>query len=120
MGTEKRRPKGGALVTVQVETDGVDGGMIELFDCDGEELGADVNTLDVITNAQITAGIAAGSVRKMYEQSFVGSSGARLNIAPGTPFMKGLALRFSNSGPTGTMKATIVSDGGFMKVQISG
>jgi hypothetical protein len=40
MGALIRRPANGSLITVQVETDGVNGGTIELWDMDGRDAGA--------------------------------------------------------------------------------
>lgn len=104
----------------QVETDGVNGGKLELWDVDGSDGGADVNTAAAITNAQLTAAIAKGRARLVYEQSFLGTSGARLNLAGGMPIARGLAARFSNAGVAGTITLSIVSRGLFMKTQICG
>lgn len=119
-GTEVRRPCDGTLISCQVETDGVNGGKLELWDVDGSDGGADVNTAAAITNAQLTAAIAKGRARLVYEQTFLGTSGARLNLAGGMPIARGLAARFSNAGVAGTITLSIVSRGLFMKTQICG
>ena len=43
----------GAVVSLQVETDGTNGGIIQLWDINGLDIGANVSFLDVITNAQL-------------------------------------------------------------------
>lgn len=119
-GSQKRRPVEGSLFLAEVQTDGVNGGTIEVFDINGALDGADVDTSDVITNAQLTAAIAAGRAVKMYTQQFAGSGTARLAINRGTRFSKGLALRFWNSGPTGSCTVNIQWEGGQEKIWIAG
>jgi hypothetical protein len=118
LGTLKRGPCEGVLLNLQVETDGINGGKLEVWDVNGNDGGDDVDTAVVITNAHLAALVSAGKARKIYEQNFVGSAGARLAIAHGTPFVKGLAARFSNDGPTGTCSTNIIADGGFRKTEI--
>jgi hypothetical protein len=111
-GTVFRKPAEGTLVNMQVDPDGLDGGTIELYDINGADAGADVNTSNQITAAQLATLIAAGKARKMYGNVFSGASGARISIAFGTPFLHGLAARYINPGPTGTVSLTLIVDGG--------
>lgn len=119
-GTQKRQPCEGVAWNVEVKTDGVNGGTIELYDMNGADVGADVDTLDVITNAQLTAAVAAKKARLMWSQQFAGSGTARLAVNRGTTFAKGLAARFSNAGPAGTCTLNVQWDGGERKIWIAG
>ena len=117
-GTQKRRPVAGSLFLVEVQTDGVNGGTIEVFDINGELEGADVDTSDVITNAQLTSAIAANRAVKMFTQQFAGSGTARLAINRGTRFSKGLALRFVAAA--GSCIVNIQWEGGQEKIWVAG
>lgn len=119
-GTLKRSPCEGVMVTCQVEPDGTNGGEIQIWDVNGADSGADVNTAAVITNAQLLILIAAGKARQIYGQKFSGSSGARLSIAHGVVFLHGLAARYINAGPVGTIDLNLVIDGGCRKTEIVG
>jgi hypothetical protein len=118
MGNEKRGPCEGILVNAQVETDGIDGGLIELWDVNGADAGADVDTATVITNAQLAAMVAAGKARIMYAQNFSGGSGSRLAIAHGVTFAHGLAGRFVAAA--GSCSLNLIVSGGCRKTQITG
>ena len=122
-GTEVRSPCEGILVNCQVEPDGVNGGEIQLWDVNGADAGADVNTLSAITDAQLTTLIAAGKARPIYGQKFSGSSGSRLAIAYGVTIMHGIAARYINP-PTGVAAGSIdlnlVVSGCARKTQIVG
>ena len=107
-----RKPAEGTLVNLQVDPDGVNGGTIELYDINGADAGADVNTGTAITAAQLATLLAAGKARQMYANDFSGSSGARISIAFGVPFMHGLAARYINVGPVGTVSLVLNVDGG--------
>ena len=118
LGNLVRTPCEGVLVSLQVEPDGINGGEITVWDINGADVGADVNTATTITNAQLTAAIAAGKARVIYSQKFSGSSGSRLAIAHGVPFMHGLAARYINAGAVGTCELNITADGGFRKTEL--
>lgn len=118
LGNLIRKPSEGFLTNLQVEPDGTNGGEIEIWDINGADGGADVNTSTVITAAQLAAAIALGKARILYSQKFSGSSGSRLAIAHGVPFMHGLAGRYINAGATGTCELNITADGGFIKTQL--
>ena len=109
------------MIALQVETDGTNGGEIELWDINGKDVGADVDTATAITQAQLTAALALGKARIVYSQKFAGSSGARLALAHGVPFMHGLAARYINvvnAAPVGTCELNLTVDGGFRKTQL--
>ena len=117
-GTLKRSPCEGVLVNCQVEPDGINGGELQLWDVNGADIGADVNTTNVITDAQLQALITAGKARPIYGQKFSGSSGSRLAIAYGVPVMHGIAGRYVNS--TGTLELNLVVGGCCRKTEIVG
>lgn len=117
-GTLVRSPCEGVLVNCQVEPDGVNGGEIQLWDVNGADAGADVNTATAITNAQLAALIAAGKARQIYGQKFSGSSGSRLAIAYGVPVMHGIAARYINAA--GTIDLNLVVGGCCRKTELVG
>lgn len=116
-GSLRRKTADGILVSAQVETDGVLGGIIQIWDIAGDWVGANINTSDVITAAQLTTAIAAGRARLVWEQNFTGSSGASLKGTSARTFMFGLAGRFI--GASGTCKLNLVVDGGCRLVEIA-
>lgn len=117
-----RTPLQGALHSIQIEPDGSNGGKVEIYDIDGSEAGADVSSATAITNAQLTAAIAAGTAKLIWEQEFPGTVGSGPVNASGIfrSFMKGLAARFSASSPAGTCKLNLVVDGGYRKTESRG
>ena len=117
-GTLKRSPCEGVLVNAQVEPDGVNGGELQLWDINGADAGADVDTTNVITNAQLLAMIAAGKARAIYGQKFSGATGSRLAIAYGVTIMHGIAARYVNAA--GTLELNLVVGGGCRKTEIVG
>lgn len=118
MGNLKRSPCEGVLVNAQVEPDGINGGEIQLWDINGADAGADVDTTNVITNAQLVAMIAAGKARPIYGQKFSGASGSRLAIAYGVTIMHGIAARYVNAA--GTLELNLVVGGCCRKTEITG
>lgn len=117
-GTLVRSPCEGVLVNCQVEPDGTNGGEIQLWDVNGADIGADVNTLAVITDAQLLSLIAAGKARQIYGQKFSGSSGSRLAIAYGVTIMHGIAGRYINAA--GTLELNLVVGGCCRKTELVG
>ncbi len=117
-----RRPLQGAMHSVQIEPNGSDGGLIEIWDIDGGDVGADVSSATVITNTELGTLITAGKAKKIWEQQFAGTVGSGPVNASGIfrAFMHGLAARFSNSGPTGACTLNMVCSGGFEKVESRG
>lgn len=119
-GVYKRTPAEGTLYSIQVLTDGTNGGTIEIWDLNGAEVGADVNTLDAVTNAQLLALQTLGKAKLIFNQNFAAANDAWKSAAGPRDFVKGLAARFINSGPTGTCTLNLVVDGGNRKYQITG
>lgn len=112
-GQEIRKPTEGFLRAAQVKTDNTNAGYIELWDVNGADVGANVSSLAVITNAQLTALIALGKAKKIWDQNFTATSGATTPSAFGKQFLHGLAARFVNAGPTGTCTLNLDVEGGF-------
>ncbi len=118
-GAYVRCPTQGALHAISVQSDGANAGTLEIWDVNGADAGADVSSADVITNTQLTALIALDKARLIYTQTIPASAGSNIVNPPGLykSFMKGLAARFSNAGPTGACTLSLVVTGGQNKVQ---
>lgn len=106
-----RQPCEGQLVALQVASDGTNGGILELYDISGHELGIDVSSSNTITDTQLDAAIARGQAKLILEQNFAGSG-----LTPWAPvgpasFMKGLAARAV--GVSGSCKLNLVVHGGY-------
>lgn len=121
-GTQYREPIHGVLHSLEIEPDGSNGGELEVWDMNGRDGGADVNTAAVVTNAQIAAAIAAGKARLMYSQKFTGATGAVVRTVRGSamPFQHGLVARFKNVGGTGTISLNLMTSGLCRKIEIAG
>ncbi len=117
-----RRPLQGAMHSIQIEPNGSDGGLVEIWDVDGGDIGADVSSATTITAAELALLITAGKAKKIWEQQFAGTVGTGPVSAAGIfrAFMKGLAARFTNAGPTGTCTLNLVVSGGYEKVESRG
>lgn len=105
----------GQLQSVQVETDGVNGFVLQIWDLNGADVGANVSSLDVITNAQLIAAQARGLAKLIYEQNII-ASGLTPVGASFRPMQRGLAARAYSDDPAGTAKLNLVLDGGFRLV----
>ncbi len=105
-----RYPCEGTLFNIQIETDGTNAGVLQLYDISGAQQGADVSSAAVITNTQLAAAITAGTAKLIYEQNFASTPTTPINVSP-RGFMKGLAGRFVASG--GEIKLNLVVKGGF-------
>lgn len=113
-GDTLRKPAGGHLLSAQVQTDGTNGGTIEIYDINGLEAGADVSAGTAITNSQLATALAAGRARLIWSQDFSADAGARTASARIMPFLHGLAARYVNvveGTPTGACWLNIVADG---------
>jgi hypothetical protein len=117
-GQTVRRPTQGTLHSIQIRTDGANGGTIEIWDVSGEDIPVDVSTpsTPTFTNAQLTALQARGLAKLIYAQDFVANSGAATPSAPPRSFLRGLAARFINGGPAGTCQLNLVVEGGFLLI----
>jgi hypothetical protein len=114
-GQTVRVPRQGTLYSVQIQTDTINGGLIELFDLSGDDIPVDVSTFanPTLTDAQLTTLKSRGLAKLIYAQDFVANSGAATPSAPPRPFLRGLAGRFVNSGPSGYCRLNLVVTGGF-------
>lgn len=109
-GQQIRGPIEGTLYSLQIETDGTNGGVIEIWDVNGADAGADVSSLDVITDTQLDALAARGLAKLIYSQNFAASGLTPPSAGPRS-FQRGLAGRFV--GSAGTCKLNLVVNGGF-------
>lgn len=109
-----RTPRGGTCSGLQVKTDGVNAGTIEIWDYNGQEDGIDVSSAATITNAQIAAAVAAGKAKLAHVVNFIASPETPINVPP-FHFLKGLVARFSNTGITGTCTLNLKVEGGYVK-----
>lgn len=106
-----RKPCEGQLISLQLASDGTNAGILELYDISGDELGINVSSAAVISDAQLDAAIAAGKAKRILVQNFAGSG-----LTPWAPvgpasFMKGLAARAV--GASGACTLNLVVHGGY-------
>lgn len=111
-----RRPNQGTLHSIQVRTDGADGGYVEFWDINGEDDRVDVSTpvTPVLTQANIDALVARGMAKMIYRQDFTAGFGAATPSAPPRPFLHGLAARFV--GGAGFCELNLVVVHGFVYI----
>jgi len=103
-------PVEGILYSVQIATDGANAGTIEIWDVNGDDIGANVSSLTAITDAQLVLLQTAGKAKLMYSQNFISSP----TVPPTTgfrTFQHGIAARFV--GGAGTCSLNLVVVGGF-------
>lgn len=117
-GTLVRRPDMGTLFSIQVKSDGTNGGYVEIFDVNGADGGADVNTGVTITNAQLTVLIAAKKAVLLFTQNFQGSAGAPVISGGPRGFAHGLAARFV--GAAGSCDLVLSVGGGYTVTTLAG
>ena len=116
-GDQVRRPSEGFCYKLQIETDGVNGGLLQLYDISGLDIGVDVSSATVITDAQLDAAIASGDAKPIYEKSFVSAHDGAPENYGGFGFIKGLAARFVG---TGSCKLNLGIRGGFVFTTVAG
>lgn len=119
-GSLVRRPAGGRVGQIAIETDGTNAGLVEIYDMSGLDVLADVSSATVITNAQLTTALAAGKAKKLWEMNISASVGAPVVWAWSHGFLRGLVARFSNSGPTGACHLNVTGEGGFQYYTTAG
>lgn len=95
-----RSPMQGALHAISVQSDGAQAGVLELYDIDGNDAGADVSSATAITDTQLDALIAANKAKLIYQQTVPASAGSNIVNPPGLyiAFMRGLGARYVSSG----------------------
>ena len=113
-----RKPNGGSYGSITVQTDGTNGGTIELWDVSGIEISVDVSSAAVITDAQIDAAVTAGKARLIWSQNFTSTAGAVSPWSVQQMFSKGLAARYAGSGTCSLNIGNI--SGGFIKTTSPG
>lgn len=106
-----RRPMGGRIGQVAIETDGTNGGVIQLFDINGLDGGADVSSDTVITNTELTTLLTAGKAKQIFEQNIAAAPGATIVWTWTQAFQRGLGARFVAA--TGICYVNIIGEGGF-------
>jgi hypothetical protein len=109
-GQQIRQPIEGVLYSLQVETDGTNGGVIEIWDVNGANAGADVSSATTITDAELDSLAALGLAKLIYSQNFAASGLTPPSAGP-RAFQRGLAARFV--GAAGLCKLNLVVNGGF-------
>lgn len=97
LGDQIRQPMEGQITNLQIRTDGTNGGIIELYDINGADIGADVSSLDAITDVELTALITAKKAKLIYTQNYISSPETPVNMG-WKGFSKGLAARNIGSG----------------------
>lgn len=112
-----RRPVGGRIGQVSVETDATDGGIMQLFDISGLDTLDDVSSGTTITNASLVASLANGRAKLIWEQNFAASPGAPIIWNWTQGFLRGLAARFVGSG---TCSLNVIGEGGFQFLIVAG
>lgn len=115
-----RSPAAGALHSLQIKPDGTNAGVIEFYDVNGADAGADVSSTDVITDAQLDGLVARGKAKLLFTQEFVGTVGNGIVNAPGIyrTFTHGLAARFVAAA--GACTLNLVCNGGYFKYESRG
>jgi hypothetical protein len=106
-----RCPSLGAIISMQPLTDLTNSFVLQLYDINGIDLGIDVSSGTAITDAQLTAAIAAGKAELIFEQQIAGSGLTPITPIGPAAFMRGLAARAV--GSTGTCKLNLDIDGGY-------
>lgn len=111
-----RRPEGGRVGQVSIKSDGVNGGVLELWDLTGLDLPADVSSLTVITNAQLLTLQSRGLAQLVWSQNYGASPTVPAAGSLAFGFMKGLAAR--NVATAGTASLNIIAEGGYSLRQV--
>lgn len=105
-----REPCEGKLYSIQIQTDGANGGVVEIWDVNGFDAGINVSSAAVITDAQLDALAARGLAQLVYQQNVL-ADGSTPTAAGARYFSKGLAARFVAGA--GACKLNLVCEGGY-------
>lgn len=105
-----REPCEGKLYSCQVQTDGANGGIIEIWDVNGMDAGINVSSLTAITDTQLDALVTRGLASLIYSQNLIADGSTPPN-AGARYFNKGMAARFIAN--TGNCKLNLVVEGGY-------
>lgn len=106
-----RRPEGGRVGQVSIQSDGTNGGVIELWDLTGLDVPCDVSSLTAITNTQLLALIARGAAQLVWKQNYAASPSVPAAGSLAFGFMRGLAAR--NIAASGSASLNIIAEGGY-------
>ena len=119
-GGNVRRATEGVLQKIHAASDGVNGGILELWDVAGLDRGADNNTNDqlLLTDAYLQAN---GKLIDSLRITGTGTENYDMSLnLENLQFNKGLAVRFWNSTPAGTLKISPFVTSGFMVQHVAG
>lgn len=105
-----REPCECKLMSIQVQTDGSNGGVIEIWDVNGGDGGVNVSSAATITDAQLDALAARGLASLLYSQNVL-ADGSTPTAAGPRYANKGLAARFVAAA--GSCKLNLVVEGGY-------
>lgn len=108
-------PKGGKVGQVSIQTDGTNGGYVELWDLSGLYVPVDVSSLKVVTNANLVALQAKGRAKLIWSQNFAAMPAAPVAWALAMGFMWGLAARFVQPAVGAYCNVNIIAEGGYVK-----
>lgn len=112
-GDSIRQPTEGQVFSLQIQTDGTNGGTLELWDINGLDAGVDVSSLTAITNAQKNTLVTLGKAKLIYSQNFLATPETPINMGYKS-FQHGLAARFI--GSAGLCTLNLVVNGGYRYV----
>ena len=105
-----RTPMGGRVGQLSFQSDGTNGGIVELWDINGLDFPADVSSSDQITNAQLIALQARGKAQLLGSYNIAGSPTVPAVGSLAFGFMRGLAARFLATA--GQVNLNIIAEGG--------
>ncbi len=109
LGQQLRGAIEGICYSLQIATDGTNGGIIQLYDINGAKAGINVSSATAITDAQLLAMIASGDAKLIYVQNFISTPETPINMGV-RAFQFGLGLRYVGSG---SCTANLVVTGGY-------
>lgn len=115
-----RRATEGILHKLHIVPDGVNGGVLELWDVAGLDRTASNNVNDAtsLTNAYLAAN---GTLMDSLRITGTGTENYDLSLnLENLQFNKGLAVRFVNAGPAGKVTVTPFVSSGFMVQYVAG
>jgi len=105
-----RTPMGGRVGQLSFQSDGTNGGIIEVWDINGLDFPADVSSLTQITNAQLVALQARGKAQLLGSYNIAGSPTVPAVGSLAFGFMRGLAARFVAGA--GQVNLNLIAEGG--------
>lgn len=112
-GQQVRYPMEGQIASLQCKTDGSTAFTLELYDLSGAEIGVDVSSSNVITNAELTAAIASGKARLIFDQNIAGDGLSPMSPVGPAGFVKGLVARAVGAAASGTCALNLTVHGGY-------